>query len=66
MVWIALFAHPGNTRDVRWLAVGMIEEDEVANLHCVAHHVSRLIISNPIPMGRAIGHELGVRVDIKF
>ena len=66
MVWIALFAHPRNTCYVRWLAVGMIEEDQVTNLHCVTHHVPRLIISNPVPMGRAVSHELGIGVNIEF
>ena len=66
MVRIALFADPCHTCDVRGFAVGMIEQDEVPNFHCIAHHVAGLVITNPIPMSRAIGDELSIGVHIEF
>jgi hypothetical protein len=36
---------------MRWLAVGVVEKDEVADLKVISHHVARLIVSHTIPMG---------------
>lgn len=66
VVRISLLADPCHTRDVRRFAVGMIEQDEVANFHYVTHHIAGLVITNPVPVSRAICDKLCVGVNIKF
>ena len=48
---------------MRWLAVGVVEEDEVSDLHVISHHVARLIVPHTIPMGRTICDQLFPGVD---
>src|SRR4030067_2216569 len=48
-------ADADNANDARLLAVGMVEQRAVADPHLVAHEVTRLIITHPVPRDSLIG-----------
>ena len=40
-----------NADDAGFSAVRVVEEDAIAQLHLVAHHVARLIVAHAVPRG---------------
>jgi len=55
-----------NADDSRLFAVGMVEEDLIADSHIVTHHISGLVVSNTVPHFAAIFGEIVDAVNVGF
>jgi len=54
-VGVAFFYDFHNADYARHVAVGMIEENLIAQLHVVSHHVPGLIVTHTVPMFGLVG-----------
>lgn len=58
--------HSSDAGDSRGIAVGMVEEDEVADLHVVAHEIAGLMVADTIPAGGPIPLERLDGIALRF
>src|SRR5690606_3342996 len=63
-VRVRLAADPRDPGHPRRLGVRVIEEDEIADGHLVAHVVARLVVADAVPLGSPVAPEVVDRVDL--
>ena len=71
MIGVRFSDHFGNANDGGWVCVGVIDQNEVALFHVIAHEIPSLIISDTVPASRLFrfvceilnGIGLGLRFD---
>lgn len=66
VIWIRRAGHSSDSGDPGGVAVGVMEENEVAELHVVPHEIAGLMIADAVPAGGAVPLQGIDRIALRF